>query len=185
MKSVLRFPPAAISLMLCCTAQANDHKLLGAIAMPRNETNDLALKLPVCRIVKRIQLSADHGDLQLSGASVYFKAARSASQSLNIPSEIKKGKPLTGSTLTAITTINAASQKNHLFGSYGELIGYGHAENYRRRLTPEYRSHKKMNVNYLNDSDLDFLQHCSEEQLANFARLLTHNEKAKLASPAY
>ncbi|EFM1984936.1 DUF3944 domain-containing protein, partial [Escherichia coli] len=28
-----------------------------------------------------------------------------------------------------------------------------------------------MNVNYLNDSDLDFLQHCSEEQLANFARL--------------
>ncbi|MGQ7170318.1 DUF2541 family protein, partial [Escherichia sp. R-CC3] len=38
----------------------------------RQATNDLALKLPVCRIVKRIQLSADHGDLQLSGASVYF-----------------------------------------------------------------------------------------------------------------
>lgn len=36
-----------------------------------------------------------------------------------------------------------------------------------------------MNVNYLNDSDLDFLQHCSEEQLANFAQLLTHNEKGK------
>ena len=36
-----------------------------------------------------------------------------------------------------------------------------------------------MNVNCLNDSDLDFLQHCSEEQLANFARLLTHNEKGK------
>ncbi|MGS8111215.1 acidic protein MsyB [Escherichia coli] len=36
-----------------------------------------------------------------------------------------------------------------------------------------------MNVNYLNDSDLDFLQHCSEEQLVNFARLLTHNEKGK------
>ena len=36
-----------------------------------------------------------------------------------------------------------------------------------------------MNVNYLNDSDLDFLQHCSEEQLANCARLLTHNEKGK------
>ncbi|EHI1089926.1 acidic protein MsyB [Escherichia coli] len=31
----------------------------------------------------------------------------------------------------------------------------------------------------MNDSDLDFLQHCSEEQLANFARLLTHNEKGK------
>ena len=90
MKSVFTISASlAISLMLCCTAQANDHKLLGAIAMPRNETNDLALKLPVCRIVKRIQLSAD---LQLSGASVYFKAARSASQSLNIPSEIKEGQ---------------------------------------------------------------------------------------------
>lgn len=59
MKSVFTISASlAISLMLCCTAQANDHKLLGAIAMPRNETNDLALKLPVCRIVKRIQLSA-------------------------------------------------------------------------------------------------------------------------------
>ena len=75
MKSVFTISASlAISLMLCCTAQANDHKL------------------PVCRIVKRIQLSADHGDLQLSGASVYFKAARSASQSLNIPSEIKEGQ---------------------------------------------------------------------------------------------
>ncbi len=93
MKSVFTISASlAISLMLCCTAQANDHKLLGVIAMPRNETNDLALKLPVCRIVIRIQLSADHGDLQLSGASVYFKAARSASQSLNIPSEIKEGQ---------------------------------------------------------------------------------------------
>ena len=36
-----------------------------------------------------------------------------------------------------------------------------------------------MNVNYLNDSDLDFIQHCIQEQLANFARLLTHNEKGK------
>ena len=36
-----------------------------------------------------------------------------------------------------------------------------------------------MNVNYMNDSDMDFLQHCSEEQLANFSRLLTHNEKGK------
>ena len=93
MKSVFTISASlAISLLLCCTAQANDHKLLGVIAMPRNETNDLALKLPVCRIVKRIHLSADHGDLQLSGASVYFKAARSASQSLNIPSEIKEGQ---------------------------------------------------------------------------------------------
>lgn len=36
-----------------------------------------------------------------------------------------------------------------------------------------------MNVTYLNDDDLDFLQHCSEEQLANITRLLTHNEKRK------
>ncbi|STI78027.1 protein [Escherichia coli] len=56
MKSVFTISASlAISLMLCCTAQANDHKILGVIAMPRNETNDLALKLPVCRIVKRIQ----------------------------------------------------------------------------------------------------------------------------------
>lgn len=52
MKSVFTISASlAISLMLCCTAQANDHKLLGVIAMPRNETNDLALKLPVCRIL--------------------------------------------------------------------------------------------------------------------------------------
>jgi Uncharacterized protein conserved in bacteria len=36
-----------------------------------------------------------------------------------------------------------------------------------------------MNVPYLNDDDLQFLQQCSEEQLANLARLLTHNEKGK------
>ena len=48
MKSVFTISASlAISLMLCCTAQANDHKLLGVIAMPCNETNDLALKLPV------------------------------------------------------------------------------------------------------------------------------------------
>lgn len=36
-----------------------------------------------------------------------------------------------------------------------------------------------MNVRYLSDEDLDFLQHCSEEQLADLTRLLTHNEKGK------
>lgn len=36
-----------------------------------------------------------------------------------------------------------------------------------------------MKVSYLNDDDLLFLQHCSEEQLANLAQLLTHNEKGK------
>ncbi|WP_052283125.1 acidic protein MsyB [Kluyvera genomosp. 1] len=36
-----------------------------------------------------------------------------------------------------------------------------------------------MKVSYLNDDDLIFLQHCSEEQLANLAHLLTHNEKGK------
>ncbi|XNM74849.1 DUF2541 family protein [Escherichia coli] len=89
--------------------------------MPRNETNDLALKLPVCRIVKRIQLSADHGDLQLSGASVYFKAARSASQSLNIPSEIKEGQTTDWININSDND-NKRCVKNHLFRSYGELI---------------------------------------------------------------
>lgn len=36
-----------------------------------------------------------------------------------------------------------------------------------------------MEIRYLNDEDLDFLRHCSEEQLAELTRLLTHNEKGK------
>ncbi|MFU0966179.1 acidic protein MsyB [Kluyvera ascorbata] len=36
-----------------------------------------------------------------------------------------------------------------------------------------------MKAFYLDDNDLVFLQHCSEEQLANLAQLLTHNEKGK------
>jgi Protein of unknown function (DUF2541). len=80
-----------LGLLLCSAAHANDHKILGVIALPRNETNDLVLKLPVCRVVKRIQITADHGDAQLSGASVYFKAAKSASQSLPVPTELKEG----------------------------------------------------------------------------------------------
>ena len=48
MKSVFTISASlAISLMLCCTAQANDHKILVVISMPRNETNDLSMKLPV------------------------------------------------------------------------------------------------------------------------------------------
>lgn len=82
----------AFGLLLASSACANDHKTLGVIALPRNETNDLTLKLPVCRVVKRIKLSVDRGDAQLSGASVYFKAARSSSQSLNVPSSLKEGQ---------------------------------------------------------------------------------------------
>ncbi|WP_312269496.1 DUF2541 family protein [Pseudescherichia sp.] len=82
----------ALGMLLTTTAQANDHKVMGVIAMPRNETSDLALKMPVCRIVKRIQLTADHGDVELSGASVYFKIAKSASQSLSVPSSLKEGQ---------------------------------------------------------------------------------------------
>ena len=93
MKSVLTLSASLLmGLLLSSAAHANDHKVLGVIAMPRNETNDLTLKLPVCRVVKRIQLTTDHGDLQLSGASVYFKAARMSSQSLNVPSSIKEGQ---------------------------------------------------------------------------------------------
>ncbi|WP_312456203.1 acidic protein MsyB [Pseudescherichia sp.] len=36
-----------------------------------------------------------------------------------------------------------------------------------------------MEIRYLNDEDLDFLQRCSEDQLAELTRLLTHNEKGK------
>ena len=93
MKSVLTLSASLLmGLLLSSAAHANDHKVLGVIAMPRNETNDLTLKLPVCRVVKRIQLTADHGDLQLSGTSVYFKAARMSSQSLNVPSSINEGQ---------------------------------------------------------------------------------------------
>ncbi len=81
-----------LGMLLTSTAQANDHKVMGVIAMPRNETSDLALKMPVCRVVKRIQLTADHGDIDLSGASVYFKTAKSASQSLSVPSSLKEGQ---------------------------------------------------------------------------------------------
>ena len=90
-KCRLALPCLLTGLLLSLSVQANDHKALGVVAMPRNETNDLALKIPVCRVVKRLQLTAEHGDLNLSGATVYFKAAKSSSQTLNVPSEIKEG----------------------------------------------------------------------------------------------
>jgi hypothetical protein len=93
MKSLFTLSASLLTgLLLCSAAQANDHKVLGMIAMPRNATNDLTLRIPVCRVVKRIQLEADRGDITLNGASVYFKAARMSSQSLNVPSSIKEGK---------------------------------------------------------------------------------------------
>lgn len=92
MNNVRRALPCLLTgLLLSLSVQANDHKVLGVVAMPRNETNDLPLKIPVCRVVKRLQLSAEHGDLNLSGATVYFKMAKSSSQTLNVPSEIKEG----------------------------------------------------------------------------------------------
>ena len=93
MKTLLSLATSlALGMLLTSTAQANDHKVMGVIAMPRNETSDLALKMPVCRVVKRIQLTADHGDIDLSGVSVYFKTAKSASQSLSVPSSLKEGQ---------------------------------------------------------------------------------------------
>lgn len=93
MKTILTLSATlALGILLTGTAQANDHKVMGVIAMPRNETSDLALKMPVCRVVKRIQLTADHGDIDLSGASVYFKTAKSASQNLSVPSSLKEGQ---------------------------------------------------------------------------------------------
>jgi len=93
MKKMLTLSASLVlGILLSSTAQANDHKVMGVIAMPRNETSDLALKMPVCRVVKRIQLTADHGDIDLSGASVYFKTAKSASQSLSVPASLKEGQ---------------------------------------------------------------------------------------------
>ena len=92
MKSLIQLSAGMIlSLSLIASAAANDHKILGVVAMPRNETNDLTLTLPVCRVVKRIQLSADRGDIQLSGATVYFKASFGTSHTLNVPAGIKEG----------------------------------------------------------------------------------------------
>ena len=91
MKSVLTLSTSLLmGLLLSSAAHANDHKVLGM--MPRNATNDLTLRIPVCRVVKRIQLTADRGDIKLNGASVYFKAVRTSSQSLNVPSSIKEGQ---------------------------------------------------------------------------------------------
>ena len=92
MKSLIHISAGLLlSAALITSVSANDHKILGVVAMPRNETNDLTLKLPVCRVIKRIQLTADRGDVQLSGATVYFKASNSASQNLSVPSTIKEG----------------------------------------------------------------------------------------------
>ncbi|WP_052283123.1 DUF2541 family protein [Kluyvera genomosp. 1] len=92
MKTIMNLSACLLlGLLVAGSASANDNKILGVIALPRNETNDLVLKLPVCRVVKRIKLTADRGDASLSGASVYFTAARSSSQSLNVPSTLKEG----------------------------------------------------------------------------------------------
>ncbi|CAA0229999.1 MULTISPECIES: DUF2541 family protein [Klebsiella] len=93
MKSLIHISAGLfLSATLATSASANDHKILGVVAMPRNETNDLTLKLPICRVIKRIQLTADRGDVQLSDATVYFKVSNSASQSLSVPSTIKEGE---------------------------------------------------------------------------------------------
>ncbi|WP_195440944.1 DUF2541 family protein [Klebsiella oxytoca] len=93
MKSLIHISAGLfLSATLATSASANDHKILGVVAMPRNETNDLTLKLPICRVIKRIQLTADRGDVQLSDATVYFKVSNSANQSLSVPSTIKEGE---------------------------------------------------------------------------------------------
>ena len=74
MKSLIHISAGLfLSATLAASASANDHKILGVVAMPRNETND-------------------RGDVQLSGATVYFKVSNSASQSLSVPSTIKEGE---------------------------------------------------------------------------------------------
>lgn len=78
-------------LAMISSAYANDHKALGVIAFPRNDTNDLTLKLPVCRVVKRIQLEVGHGDVHIDGATAYFKVGGGTSQNLSVPADIKEG----------------------------------------------------------------------------------------------
>lgn len=47
MKSLYRLSVGLIlGVSFITSAAANDHKILGVIAMPRNETNDLTLTLP-------------------------------------------------------------------------------------------------------------------------------------------
>ena len=47
MKPLFRISAGLIlGLSFITSAAANDHKILGVVAMPRNETNDLTLKLP-------------------------------------------------------------------------------------------------------------------------------------------
>ena len=76
MKSLIHISAGLfLSATLVASASANDHKILGVVAMPRNETNDLTLKLPICRVIKRIQLTADRGDVQLSGQRCTSKSA--------------------------------------------------------------------------------------------------------------
>lgn len=43
----------------------------------------------------------------------------------------------------------------------------------------DYAYKPPMKINYLDDEDLSFLHQCSEEHLATFTRILTHNENGK------
>ena len=68
MKSVITISASlAISLMLCCTAQANDHKILGVIAMPRTDTNDIELKVPAGIDNGQVLRVSGQGDAGLNG----------------------------------------------------------------------------------------------------------------------
>jgi hypothetical protein len=91
MKISYTLPCLLVGLLLSLSVQANDHKALGMIAIPRKITNDLSLKIPVCRVIKRLQLTAEYGDISLNGATIYFKTTKSSSQTINVPPSIKEG----------------------------------------------------------------------------------------------
>ena len=109
MKSLIHISAGLfLSAALITSASANDHKILGIVAMPRNETNDLTLKLPVCRVIKRIQLTADRGDIQLPARRCTLKPAIAPVRTSACRQPSKKGQPPTGLTLIATTITNAA-----------------------------------------------------------------------------
>ncbi|QUJ00826.1 DUF2541 family protein [Salmonella enterica subsp. enterica] len=76
--------------------------------------------------MKRIQLTADHGDIELSGASVYFKIRSASCKARERPFLTAHRSGWIN--IIAITTTNAAYQRYHSFSGHTVvkfLPGYG------------------------------------------------------------
>ncbi|EOI3445890.1 DUF2541 family protein [Cronobacter turicensis] len=88
-----------LRLLLSVSAQAKSHKARGVPGIAHNETNDLALKILLCRGETQV---TERGDIHLSDATVYFRMAKSRSQTLNAQSGIRKGKTTSWTELVAV-----------------------------------------------------------------------------------